>query len=203
MNQFDPLTNEMLIMRLKKNMMDEQAFLLLVQRFVPMLKKFAYYMPVDGYDPNDMVQEGILFLYRVIDFYNPLYGGYFAPYFERAFHNYLINLLKKTTADAQTIRFGISSEEEQQSIGESLTHQSITHASAFRENPESQVIVREDFERYVSVLSPLEREVIYCYTKLNMMPREIEQHLQLEGKTVKYALRRARDKLKNLLNDQK
>ncbi|MGX7109022.1 sigma-70 family RNA polymerase sigma factor [Facklamia miroungae] len=199
MNESSHLTNEMLIMRLKQNIADEFSFMLLVDRFIPLLKKFAYKMPIDGYEPEDIVQEGVILMYRVIQHYNPAYGGYFAPYFERSMYNYLVNLLRRNAKDAETIRFGMDAERDQIEIGDSIKHQSLSYDYKIATVPELQVIVNEEKERYYASLSPFERQIIYCYSHLSMKPKEIAEYLGIDRNRVKNALRRAKDKLKAII----
>ncbi|MCR8969872.1 sigma-70 family RNA polymerase sigma factor [Facklamia sp. 7083-14-GEN3] len=201
MNEFDHLTNEMLIMRLKQNIADEFSFMLLVERFIPLLKKFAYRMPVDGYEPEDIIQEGVILMYRVIQNYDPAYGGYFAPYFQRSLHNYLINLLRRNAKEAQTIRFGMDAERDQMEIGDCIGHKSLSHDYKLATTPELQVIVNEEKERYLAKLSLFERQIIFCYSDLSMKPREIAEYLGIDKNRVKNALRRAKDKLRDIITE--
>ena len=198
----DQLTNEMIILMLQKNMEDGYLFSLLIERFMPIIRKFAYHVEIDGYEPQDIINEAVLLMYRVMKGFDPTYGVYFAAYFERAYYNYLCRLARDNKKHADTLRIGFQDEHNFYPIGESLAHQKLCGNNEYCDTPEEILIVQEEQEDYLNSLSKLERKVIYHYSKLGLKPSEIAKELKIEPKTVKYALRRAKDKLKAQMKNQ-
>ena len=63
MTQYHDLTNEVLVQLLQNNLQDELAFMTLLDRFKPLFTKMAYQMKIEGYEPEDIFQEGFIQLY--------------------------------------------------------------------------------------------------------------------------------------------
>lgn len=203
MEKFDHYTNEMLILALQKDIHNEIIFRLLVQRFMPLFKKVAYSVTIEGCSPEDIIQEGMLQLYLSIQRFDPKMGPYFAPYFACVYRNYVYNLIRadKRRKKGNELTEASFQHESMSEADKNAKNTSICSNYRMQESPEAQFIVQEDSQYFVESLSPLEYEVMHYYVDENLKTREIAERKGMDRNQVRHAIRRAKDKLKKIINN--
>ena len=177
----------------------------LVNRYKGLVRSRASTMFILGADRDDLIQEGMIGLFKAIRDYDSGRDASFATFAHlcvvRQLYTAVKNSGRKKHAPLNAyLSFYSSHDENDEDRGNLLMD---TIRADEMSNPESRVISRED-EEYIykvidEVLSPFEREVLDLYMT-GMATAEIARVLGRDAKSTDNALQRLRGKLKKRLN---
>ena len=177
---------------------DQQAIESLLTRYRDLVRRKASSMFMAGSDAEDVIQEGMIGLFKAIRSYNPSHQ---VPF--RAFASYCI-MAQITDAVRQASR------QKHKPLNESLSlqrlanpddHENLPILELFIDspdpNPEENLLNREDVadlqNYFLSRLSPLEQQAILLFIQ-NLSYRQIADCLGCSPKKIDNALSRARQK---------
>ncbi len=194
-------TNEELIEILQQDQSNERVFLVLVSRFHYLLHKYANHYRINGYNREDLLQEETLFLYICAQKYPLQIGQYFAPYFARALHNFMVNLLRQSHRH-QGPKIALNKDYDllsQCDMHENLHQSTFGKSYQWYDSPETQFLLQEKFEAYQATLSAKERLVVDYAYHLQLTNKEIADLTGLSPDTVRHSKRRAKDKYKKFM----
>ena len=204
MTQYHDLTNEVLVQLLQNNLQDELAFMTLLDRFKPLFTKMAYQMKIEGYEPEDIFQEGFIQLYLGIQYFDVNYGSYFASYLKAVITNRVFQLAKKDQKRKEVIQ-EINASLEDLPYFESdfkLQCSSLGENDFMRNSPEEILMAQDTIHRFIDQLSDFEHDVMRYYLFRGMSVREIAEEKRKDYNKVRHAVRRAIDKLTKLINHE-
>ncbi len=173
----------------------------LISRYRNLVKARAksYYIP--GADNDDIVQEGLIGLYKAVMDFDSNKTPYFRAFAAACVKNNIITAVKTATRKKNSplnsyisLTNGAYDDDDESLINTLMPEKDL--------NPEEIVIDRENLDgiEYTinKSLSKLELEVLYEYLK-GMTYQDIADSLSKDVKTVDNALQRIKKKLENLL----
>ena len=167
----------------------ENALAVLISRYMGLVRAKAGACTIQGYETDDIVQEGLIALLDAIKGYDAGADAGFAAYAAAC----IDNRIRKTARYAQTNKA--------RSLNRSLPldeldGDAVSSASA---TPEEIVIAKEKLDAVRSgvdtLLSDLERDVLFLYLDGDDY-KQISQKIGISAKAVDNALQRVRRKLK-------
>jgi len=175
---------------------DKSALDVLLARFKPLVKARAKAYYVAGGDPEDLIQEGMIGLYKAVLDFNAARGGNFASFASLCVTRQVQTAIKtagrqKHSPLNESLSLDNSDDERGESFMENL-------AASRENNPEVLFLGREslreteDFIR--ENLTEMERDVLTLHLDGNSH-REIAEHLGKNKKSVDNTLQRIRKKL--------
>ena len=180
------LPDEILAARLQKG--DEEALLLLMQRFEPKLLRYGRRF-IHGLGEDVLaqaVQDIFISAYENIEGFNT--NQRFSPWIYRIAHNTFVDILRYK-AKYSLYGFGF----------DTLVAHSV-HEDEYRKEKENQEL-RVLLEKSLDTLPPAQREIIILYYFEELGYREIADILHIPIGTVGVRLARARARLKEKLPD--
>lgn len=172
--------------RLARDVNDNDAFSLLVQRCTPMLRQQASQLRSSSLDAEDLVQEGILGLLSAVQTYREGGQASFRTYASVCIRRRMISAVRRAGFDPTGV--------------DSLDEAGETEPAAQEEtsDPAHLLVRREDTKRLYSrlrqLLTPLEYQVLMYHLGAYSY-EEIARALNIGEKTVDNALQRVRRKL--------
>lgn len=204
MTQYHDLTNEVLVQLLQNNLQDELAFMTLLDRFKPLFTKMAYQMKIEGYEPEDIFQEGFIQLYLGIQYFDVNYGSYFAYYLKAVIMNRVFQLAKKDQKRKEVIQEVNASLEDLPYFESDFKLQcsSLGENDFMRNSPEEILMAQDTIRRFIDQLSDFEHDVMRYYLFRGMSVREIAEETGQDYNKVRHAVRRAKDKLNKLIHHE-
>ncbi len=169
---------------------DEEAVDCLLEKYKPLVLRISRARYLAGGDKEDLIQEGMIGLYRAIRDYDP---GREVP-----FHSFAAMAI-----DRQMLRaIEASNREKNRPLNNSVLLEEAAveqGAGGFAEDPETYVLREEGTEermaRLIGRLSPFEEQVITLYLE-GLSVREIAASLKRPVKSVDNAFQRIRRKTK-------
>lgn len=155
-----------------------------------------------GADREDIIQEGMIGLYKAIRDYNPERPGSFRNFAELCVTRQMITAIKAATRQKHIpLNSYVSLNKPVYSEGPERTLSDVLSA-AHANDPEESFISREAYsnmeERIYGALSPLERETLTMYLEGHSYV-EIAEKLNRPPKTIDNALQRVKHKLEDVL----
>jgi RNA polymerase sporulation-specific sigma factor len=176
----------------------------LITRYRPLVENKAKAYFVMGADREDVIQEGMIGLYKAIrDFRNDRLNK-FRPFAELCVTRQIITAVKTATRQKHVPLNGYVSLN--RSMNQEATDGSLLDVlpDDAGENPESSVMEQrlpQNLHEVVRhVLSDLERCVLRCYLE-GMSYREMSRELNCHTKSIDNALQRVKRKISQLLKD--
>ncbi len=166
---------------------DDNAFNELAIRYLNKIRFIARKYSAQGYEQNDVVQEGLMALLYACKTYNAHGGSSFGNFVSLIVERRFISIFrssqsKKAVPDAMLVRID--------GIGEELTDYVAT--------PEEQLVYKEQLgqvlKRLHALLSAREYEVLMLFAS-GLSYSKISQQLNISEKSVDNALQRARRKV--------
>ncbi len=170
----------------------ENALAVLVSRYMKLVRAKAKNCWIQGYETEDIVQEGLIGLLNAIEKYDTDSDCSLYTYASTCIDNRIRKAMQYANTDkCKTIDHSIS-------IDDLPTEEKLNDSSA---TPEEIVIARENLDAVKAgvhaLLSDLERDVLFLYLDGDDY-KQISQQLGISAKAVDNALQRVRRKLKNV-----
>lgn len=205
---YDQLSDDELVALSREE--DDRATETLMGRYKEMVRGRARSMFILGGDSEDLIQEGMLGLFKALRDYDCGRDACFATFAALCVSRQMYTAIQASgrkkhmplntavSLNAAAVPFGDPEEGEGTELGETLSEELVTlFASAYGENPEKVLIDRENLEnlqkRIETELSPLEKQVLDLHlTGMNYV--EIAHILNRDEKSTDNALQRIRAK---------
>ena len=194
-------TDEALLARIRQG--DEEAERLLYERYKQLVRSRAHSYFLIGADHEDLVQEGMLGLYKAVCEYDTEKAASFKSFAELCITRQILSAIKNATRKKHTplnhyVSLNRSPIEAEGELTLLDTMRSLRVA-----DPEDVVIGRENFERMVlyleKTLSPMERRVLSLYLDGFSYP-QIAATIGKPLKSVDNAMQRVKHKLEIFRN---
>lgn len=202
MNYYKQMTDEQLIKKLREG--DSGIIDYLMDKYKNTVRKEANAMYLLGGENDDLIQEGMIGLFKAIRGYQPEKENSFYGFANLCVERQLYNAVKganrlknsplNTYVSLDVPVGGAGTEETGQTLGETLEKDGIS-------NPEDIMIDRErvgKIEAYIqNQLSPFEKKVVNLYIE-GMSYQQIAEYLERTPKSIDNALQRIKKKLGEL-----
>lgn len=193
MEKYRALEDDELIIRLHQGETEIVEYLL--EKYKPLVKKRARTLFLAGGDQEDLLQEGMMGLFKAIREYDPDRGASLATFASLCITRYMFSAIESSQRRKhQPLNSSISFGELEHSGEESLL--------SMEGDPESIMLDQERtsalLEEIHRVLSPYENRVLDAYL-LGLDYHQIAENLKKTPKSVDNALQRIRSKVQALL----
>lgn len=193
-------TDEALLARIRQG--DEEAERLLYERYKQLVRSRAHSYFLIGADHEDLVQEGMLGLYKAVCEYDENKAASFKSFAELCVTRRILSAIKRATRKKHgPLNNYVSLNRPEMTDGDLTlldTVRSLTVA-----DPEDVVIGRENFEQLLqhlqTVLSPMEQRVLRLYLCGYSYP-QIAAKLEKPNKSIDNAMQRVKRKLEGFKN---
>ncbi|MBO5488860.1 MAG: RNA polymerase sporulation sigma factor SigH [Eubacterium sp.] len=198
MTKYNSCTDEELVALAQQN--DSMAVDMLLEKYKPLVRKKARALYLIGGDNDDLIQEGMISLYKSIRDYDlkreNSFGSFASVCIERHLYNVIKGANTKKNSPLNTYvslyePTGNAKETGRETLADTLQPRALT-------NPEEIVIDREnvtDLEKAIeSQLSDFEQEVVRLYLEGNDY-QQIAKILDKSAKSIDNALQRVKKKL--------
>ena len=194
MKQYDKIKDEELIFRFKQG--ETEILDYLMEKYKNMVRKKARAMVLIGGDNDDLIQEGMIGLFKAVRDYQPEKEASFQTFARICVDRQIYNGIQNSNRQKhQPLNSYISLSQED---GENEEHL----PDMWVENPESIIIDQEnvrDLEQEITcTLSPMENQVLDYYLDGNGYT-EIAKIMGKTPKSIDNALQRIRGKIKEQL----
>ena len=194
MKQYDKIKDEELIFRFKQG--ETEILDYLMEKYKNMVRKKARAMFLIGGDNDDLIQEGMIGLFKAVRDYQPEKEASFQTFARICVDRQIYNAIQNSNRQKhQPLNSYISLSQED---GENEEHL----PAMWVENPESIIIDQEnvrDLEQEITcTLSPMENQVLDYYLDGNGYT-EIAKIMGKTPKSIDNALQRIRGKIKEQL----
>ncbi len=197
MDQFENYSDAQLIRLLRGG--DSRVMDYLLEKYKPLVRKKANPLFLLGGDTDDLIQEGMIGLFKAVCDYDENAGSFFA------FADLCIGRQMYTAIEAAArkkhgplnsyISLSAKSDRQQEDSVQSTD-------AAYAQNPEQMLIDRESVDDFLSrieeQLSPMEQTVLDYYLE-GMNYRQIAERMEKPEKSVDNALQRIRGKVQALI----
>ena len=191
-------TDEQLLARIREG--DDEAERLLYERYKQLVRSRAHSYFLIGADHEDLVQEGMLGLYKAVCEYDESKSASFKSFAELCITRQILSAIKNATRKKHTPLNNYISLNSSPLEGESELTLLDTMRSMRVADPEDVVIGRENFERMMlyleKALSPMERRVLGLYLDGLSYP-QIAARIGKPLKSVDNAMQRVKHKLED------
>ncbi len=169
----------------------------LAQKFTPLIASIAGKYHITSYDKYDLMQEGYELFCKKIHKYDQSSGVTLGQYFKVIMHNKMKSMLRKEMAQKRTIdRIAESLESFKNEDGQSYWEEKFSNNGVA---PDIQVILKENYDNYMTALSPFESRVYSLYL-IDRNIYDIALRLESCPVSVRNALSRCRIKLKKIIS---
>ena len=194
MKQYDGIKDEELIFRFKNG--ESEILDYLMEKYKNMVRKKARTMFLIGGENDDLIQEGMIGLFKAVRDYQPDKDATFQTFASICVDRQIYNAIQSSNRQKhQPLNSYVSLSEQD---GENEEHLGDTWV----ENPESIIIDQENVENLeqeiTTTLSPMENQVLEYYLAGNGYG-EIAELMGKTPKSIDNALRRIRTKIKEQL----
>ena len=194
MKQYDGIKDEELIFRFKNG--ESEILDYLMEKYKNMVRKKARTMFLIGGENDDLIQEGMIGLFKAVLDYQPDKDATFQTFASICVDRQIYNAIQSSNRQKhQPLNSYVSLSEQD---GENEEHLGDTWV----ENPESIIIDQENVENLeqeiTTTLSPMENQVLEYYLAGNGYG-EIAELMGKTPKSIDNALRRIRTKIKEQL----
>ena len=194
MKQYDGIKDEELISRFKNG--ESEILDYLMEKYKNMVRKKARTMFLIGGENDDLIQEGMIGLFKAVRDYQPDKDATFQTFASICVDRQIYNAIQSSNRQKhQPLNSYVSLSEQG---GENEEHLGDTWV----ENPESIIIDQENVENLeqeiTTTLSPMENQVLEYYLAGNGYG-EIAEIMGKTPKSIDNALRRIRTKIKEQL----
>lgn len=196
MNQYDNCTDEELITRLRSGENGISDYLM--EKYKELVRKRANTLYLIGGEKDDLIQEGMIGLFKAVRDYQPDRETSFQTFAGLCVDRQIYNAIQGSNRQKHiplNSYVSLNEEEEESTLGEQ-----------WAEDPETIVIDRENariLEAEIrKILSPLENEVLFYYLEgYNYV--QIGELLGKSPKSMDNALQRIRTKIRNFRENLK
>jgi RNA polymerase sporulation-specific sigma factor len=193
MNRYDRISDEQLIVMLRNGESDISDYLM--EKYKGLVRKKARAMFLIGGDTDDLIQEGMIGLFKAVQDYQPDKDASFLTFAKLCIDRQLYTAIQTSRRQKhQPLNSYVSLSEEGDESDWGNNHD---------ENPEAIIIDQENTQalrhQIHKSLSPLENKVLNCYLEGYDYNR-IAQMIGRPTKSVDNALRRIRKKIEEFSN---
>ncbi|MEE1008406.1 MAG: sigma-70 family RNA polymerase sigma factor [Agathobacter sp.] len=201
MNQYEKYTDEKLIEMLRKGEDDVMEYIL--EKYKPLVRKKTNAMYLIGGESDDLIQEGMIGLFKAVRDYCPNKETSFFTFANLCINRQLYSALEASNRKKhQPLNSYISFSIEEGEMGISLDEIFSDNSTS----PEDLVIEQEKFKEFMEKLddklSKMERNVLNMYLNGDNY-LQIAQIMNKEPKSIDNALQRIRQKIRTLKYDGK
>ena len=201
----EALPEEVLIQRAQAQ--DYDAMDALMQRYKGIVRKRARSLFIIGGDQDDLMQEGMIGLFKAIQDYDKSKEAVFSTFAELCISRQLYSAVKSSNRKKNiplntyvSIYSPVYSEQGEETEGSFMVDHSLEAAEL---SPEESLIDRENVCslrcKIEECLSAMEKQVFDLYME-GMTYQEIARHLDKEPKSIDNALQRIKSKVNKALN---
>ena len=201
----EALPEEVLIQRAQAQ--DYDAMDALMQRYKGLVRKRARSLFIIGGDQDDLMQEGMIGLFKAIQDYDKSKEAVFSTFAELCISRQLYSAVKSSNRKKNiplntyvSIYSPVYSEQGEETEGSFMVDHSLEAAEL---SPEEILIDRENVRslrcKIEECLSAMEKQVFDLYME-GMTYQEIARHLDKEPKSIDNALQRIKSKVNKALN---
>ena len=179
---------------------DERAVEAIMERYKNFVSKKAHAMYIVGGEMEDLIQEGMIGLYKAVTAYDKMKAASFMTFASLCINGQIMNAVKASNAKKNSpLNRYVSLDEPVNGTDDNTDMKLVdTLAGIYEQNPELLYIDREYTgsleQKALEALSPLERKVI----KLLMSGKDyvkIAEELERTPKSIDNAIQRARTKI--------
>lgn len=173
----------------------------IMEKYKPLVRKKTNAMYLIGGETEDLIQEGMIGLFKAVRDFNPEKEANFFSFAELCINRQLYSALEASNRKKHIpLNTYISFSNQDGSDGVSL-EQVLTDESA---SPEQMMIEQEGreefFQRLQEKLSPMEKKVLYLYLEGNSYT-QIAELMEKAPKSIDNSLQRIRGKIISLKNE--
>ena len=186
MNDFINLTDEELIERLRKGCLEVQEYLL--EKYKPFVKSKSRVLFLVGGDKEDLIQEGMIGLFKAIRDFNPENGAPFAAFAKLCVERQLYTAIEAAGRQKNAPLNGYISLSEE---SEHLLDYGIEDAVVEKEN------YQQIYAKVQTTLSSMEKEVLELFLE-GKDYTEIAKLLGKRDKSIDNALQRIKGKIRKI-----
>lgn len=196
MNRYESCSDEELIRRLRQGEKEISDYLM--EKYKELVRKRARAMYLIGGETDDLIQEGMIGLFKAVQDYRPDRETSFRTFAALCIDRQLYTAVKNSTRQKHIPLNSYVSLSEEEESG--------TLEGLWSENPEALIIDRETtgiLEKEISkALSPMENEVLSYYLR-GYGYVQIAEWMEKKPKSVDNALQRIRGKIRECIENFK
>ena len=205
MGRYDQYSDEELIVRLREGETEISDYLM--EKYKEFVRKKARAMFLIGGETDDLIQEGMIGLFKAIQDYDKSKEAVFSTFAELCISRQLYSAVKSSNRKKNiplntyvSIYSPVYSEQGEETEGSFMVDHSLEAAEL---SPEEILIDRENVRslrcKIEECLSAMEKQVFDMYME-GMTYQEIARHLDKEPKSIDNALQRIKSKVNKALN---
>lgn len=192
MNCYGQFSDEQLIERLRNGETEISDYLM--EKYKGLVRKKARAMYLIGGDTDDLIQEGMIGLFKAVQDYRPDRESSFQTFASLCVERQIYSAVKNSTRQKHIPLNSYVSLSEEAETG--------ALEGLWSENPEALIIDRENtgsLEKQISrTLSPMENKVLAYYLK-DYSYVQIAELMEKEPKSIDNALQRIRGKIRDYI----
>lgn len=196
MNCYGQFSDEQLIERLRNGETEISDYLM--EKYKGLVRKKARAMYLIGGDTDDLIQEGMIGLFKAVQDYRPDRESSFQTFASLCVERQIYSAVKNSTRQKHIPLNSYVSLSEEAETG--------ALEGLWSENPEALIIDRENtgsLEKQISrTLSPMENKVLAYYLK-GYSYVQIAELMEKEPKSIDNALQRIRGKIRDYIKKSK
>lgn len=182
---------------------DASAEIELISRYKDLVTKISRCYFIAGGDIEDIIQEGMIGLYKAIKNFNPNKEASFKTFAVLCIKHQIQSAIKSSTANKNKALSSAVSFQDFTESGNSTAMEYLPVELIFDESPEDEAINKEEYltlkRKIKDILSPLEYKVLTYYIN-GYTYKEISANLNVSEKSIDNSLSRIKTKLKAKLN---
>ena len=191
MKNFETLSDEELIVRMRENGDTDEIAEYLLDKYKPLVRKKARAMYLVGGETDDLIQEGMLGLFKALRDFNPAREVSFASFARLCIERQLYNAIQSSNRQKhQPLNTYISLSDEE--FASELRQISVQNPEAIIIDQENAAGIEEKIHR---TLSKFENQVLKMYLE-GADYIQIAERLDRPAKSIAKALQRIRQKVK-------
>ncbi len=182
------LTDEELIAKYRSG--DRKVGEYIIDKYKPLVRKKARLYYLEGGDQEDLLQEGMLGLFKAIREYDALRQASFLTFAKLCINRQMLSAIESANRKKHKL------------LNDSLSLEQLAEEgdlAATAGEPESMILEQEEADRLLKEiyqkLSPMEQKVLGLYLK-GMGYLQIAESMGKSGKSIDNALQRIRNKIK-------
>ena len=194
--KYNNFSDEELIEKLRAG--DTEIADYIMEKYKPLVRKKTNAMYLIGGEPEDLIQEGMIGLFKAVRDYNPEKEVSFFAFAELCISRQLYSALevsnrKKHIPLNTYVSFSSQEDSEGVHLEQMITEQTISPEQLLIE----QEGKREFFDQLEEKLSPMEKKVLYLYLEGSSYT-QIAEYMDKTPKSIDNTLQRIRGKIKTL-----
>ena len=193
---YNNFSDEELIEKLRAG--DTEIADYIMEKYKPLVRKKTNAMYLIGGEPEDLIQEGTIGLFKAVRDYNPEKEVSFFAFAELCISRQLYSALEASNRKKHIplntyVSFSSQEDSEGVHLEQMITEQTISPEQLLIE----QEGKREFFDQLEEKLSPMEKKVLYLYLEGSSYT-QIAEYMDKTPKSIDNTLQRIRGKIKTL-----